>query len=85
MPAGTESDARHRGPYLPAALQVGTASGQLSSVQALPDVNWQEGGSWQVWQLGTLKLEWGEALTVASKSRSGLSLSWPASAARSRF
>ena len=44
-----------------------------------------EGGRWQVWQLGTLKLEWGEALTVASKSRSGLSLSWPAIAARCRF
>lgn len=46
----------------------GVTSGQLSSVQALPDANWQEGGSWQ---LGTLKLEWGEAFTVAASLATG--------------
>lgn len=33
------------------SYMVGVTSGQLSSVQALPDVNWQEGHTGQLRQL----------------------------------
>lgn len=67
------------------SYMVGVTSGQLSSVQALPDVNWQEGHTGQLRQLENLKLRRDEALIFAGWFCSGLFPFWPAGAARCRL